>query len=235
MIRKKLLTLVAASAMVATIQTAQASISGQLLNGGSITIDDKTFSNIGYVATGADESELAADAADLAVTAYILDGIYYLDFKGLIAVNNTGNSDLVGDLALSYTVTVNDPSRPISMIDQQYTPNALPATGQIIIAETALNPATGVGGNSTLTLNPTDLSDPLPEVGDNLYIGPPQLQLQVIKDIAISAKAGQLVGLSDVKQSFHEVPEPTTMIAGALLLLPFGASTLRILRKKQTA
>jgi hypothetical protein len=31
------------------------------------------------------------------------------------------------------------------------------------------------------------------------------------------------------------VPEPTTVISGALLLLPFGASTLRILRKKQTA
>ena len=31
------------------------------------------------------------------------------------------------------------------------------------------------------------------------------------------------------------VPEPTTMMAGALLLLPFGASTLRILRKRQTA
>jgi len=31
------------------------------------------------------------------------------------------------------------------------------------------------------------------------------------------------------------VPEPTTMIAGALLLLPFGASTLRMLRKRQTA
>jgi hypothetical protein len=31
------------------------------------------------------------------------------------------------------------------------------------------------------------------------------------------------------------IPEPTTMIAGALLLLPFGASTLRILRKRQTA
>jgi hypothetical protein len=30
------------------------------------------------------------------------------------------------------------------------------------------------------------------------------------------------------------VPEPTTMIAGALLLLPFGASTLRILRKGRT-
>ncbi len=31
------------------------------------------------------------------------------------------------------------------------------------------------------------------------------------------------------------VPEATTMIAGALLLLPFGASTLRILRKARTA
>jgi hypothetical protein len=35
--------------------------------------------------------------------------------------------------------------------------------------------------------------------------------------------------------TFSVVPEPTTMIAGALLLLPFGASTLRILRRKQTA
>ena len=31
------------------------------------------------------------------------------------------------------------------------------------------------------------------------------------------------------------VPEPTTVIAGALLLLPFGASTLRILRKNRVA
>lgn len=31
------------------------------------------------------------------------------------------------------------------------------------------------------------------------------------------------------------VPEPTTMIAGALLLLPFGASTVRFFRKNRTA
>jgi hypothetical protein len=31
------------------------------------------------------------------------------------------------------------------------------------------------------------------------------------------------------------VPEPTTMVAGALLLLPFGASTIRILRRNRTA
>jgi hypothetical protein len=33
----------------------------------------------------------------------------------------------------------------------------------------------------------------------------------------------------------NAVPEPTTIIAGALLLLPFGASALRILRKTRTA
>ncbi len=31
------------------------------------------------------------------------------------------------------------------------------------------------------------------------------------------------------------VPEPSTILGGALLLLPFGASTLRILRKRQAA
>jgi hypothetical protein len=31
------------------------------------------------------------------------------------------------------------------------------------------------------------------------------------------------------------VPEPTTMVAGAMLLLPFGASTLRILRRKSVS
>jgi len=35
--------------------------------------------------------------------------------------------------------------------------------------------------------------------------------------------------------SASAVPEPTTMIAGAMLLLPFGASTLRVIRKRRVA
>jgi len=34
---------------------------------------------------------------------------------------------------------------------------------------------------------------------------------------------------------FDPVPEPTTLIAGGLMLLPFGASTLRILRRNRAA
>jgi hypothetical protein len=38
--------------------------------------------------------------------------------------------------------------------------------------------------------------------------------------------------LNNFANTYTVVPEPTTMIAGALLLLPFGASTLRILRRR---
>ncbi|HTJ00154.1 MAG TPA: hypothetical protein VL527_14830 [Dongiaceae bacterium] len=38
-----------------------------------------------------------------------------------------------------------------------------------------------------------------------------------------------------VQELLVPVPEPTTVIAGALLLLPFGASTLRMMRKNRTA
>lgn len=43
------------------------------------------------------------------------------------------------------------------------------------------------------------------------------------------------VTMEDVQIGGIAVPEPTTLIAGALLLLPFGASTLRVLRKGRAA
>jgi hypothetical protein len=49
----------------------------------------------------------------------------------------------------------------------------------------------------------------------------------------ISDGEGRYWGLDDF--AFSAVPEPTTMIAGALLLLPFGMSTLRMFRKTRTA
>jgi hypothetical protein len=55
----------------------------------------------------------------------------------------------------------------------------------------------------------------------------------VITFQGVGADNQKYIGLDNVVVS--TVPEPTTMIAGALLLLPFGASTLRILRKSRTA
>ena len=40
---------------------------------------------------------------------------------------------------------------------------------------------------------------------------------------------------SEVGSQGPAVPEPTTMLASALLLLPFGASTIRFLRQNRAA
>jgi hypothetical protein len=233
---------IAVISVTAMLQTSQAAFTDSLghlvSSGGTLSIGDKTFSNFSWFASGVPiaAADLNGQAAGLQVTASVSGGVYYLDYSGLIAVNNLGGATpLLGDLQLRYTVTASPGS--ITMIDQNYTPNATPGTGQIIIGETVRNSANVIVGNSTLTLNPLDLSDPVAEPGDNLIINPGEHQLNVIKDILIGASPFQLVGLSDVQQSFHQtaVPEPTTVIAGALLLLPFGASTLRSLRKNRKA
>ncbi len=193
---------------------------------GSITIGDKTFSNFAFTS-----SNLSTDASALEVSASIQNGIYYLDWSGPIDVANFGTSPEQGDLKLSYTVTANPGS--IVMIDQNYTPNALPAGNQIIIGETVKTDSGAIVGNSTLTLNPTDLSDPAPEPGDNLVLeGGPYPQLSVVKDILIYAGVDQLVGLSDVEQSFHQVvPEPSTW---ALLLGGAGLLGFMVFRRNRS-
>jgi hypothetical protein len=70
------------------------------------------------------------------------------------------------------------------------------------------------------------------------------LGAEVVNGILDSTSVGTWTSLGDgwdkasdvnVQVFGTPVPEPTTMIAGALLLLPFGASTLRILRKGRAA
>ena len=61
---------------------------------------------------------------------------------------------------------------------------------------------------------------------------------QVMRAYAYVGDEGALSGSVDINSitvGAYEVPEPTTMIAGALLLLPFGASTIRKFRKTRTA
>jgi hypothetical protein len=54
-------------------------------------------------------------------------------------------------------------------------------------------------------------------------------------DGAFGVEALNLGAPGAVQDQLVIVPEPTTMLAGALLLLPFGVSTLRILRKRVAA
>ena len=177
---------------------------------GSITVGDKTFSGFSWTVSGSSPDVIAAlnsQAGGLFVSAYISGDRYILDFGGLLAVNNLmGNNPLSGDLQLVYTVTANP--GPMNGIDEGFTPNAIPAFGDITIAEIVRNGLGAGVASSTLTLNPTDLSDPPAEGNDQLNISPGELLLQATTDISITAYSGQLAGLSDLQQSFHQVPEP---------------------------
>jgi len=248
MIQKKLIAIVGAVAMVGMIQTAQAtflsdlttydSVTGTYIsNGRTLAIGDKIFSGFSY-----QESGLSGfNAGAITVVASQANGVDYLTYGGNIQI--AGTSFATGDLLLGYTVTATAGS--INMIDQRYTGGAV--NGGILINETATSGSPTA--HSQLSLG--DVSDPNTYPGhagsfdtgelDLLGVQPSQTTLIVTKDLAFTILNGTLVNpisqasVSLVEQSFHQVvPEPTTVIAGALLLLPFGASTLRILRKNRT-
>jgi hypothetical protein len=228
MIRNKLIAIFAVTAMVAMIQTAQASLTlAQLAAGGTLSIGDKTFSGFSYTPSGL----TTFDPSQIIVTATEGGGIDYLTWSGNISLVSGGPA--TADLKLNYIVTAN--AGTINMIDQSYTGSAI--NGLLAVDETA---AIGNFGGTVVGyshLEGGDLSDPPAEGFDLLNIVPPETVLYVTKDIAFGVTSinGGFITISQVAQSFHQVPEPTTMIAGALLLLPFGASTLRILRKNRTA
>jgi hypothetical protein len=234
MIRNKLIAIFALTAMVAMLQTAQATITlADLAPGGtisSISIDDKTFSGFGYTPSGL----TSFDPTQVIVTATESGGIEYLTWSGNISVVSSGSG--TAGLQLKYIVTAN--AGTINAIDQSYDGSA--QNGLLTVDETVAIGAFGgqqVGKSHLDPGDPSDpnFSDPLTEANDLLDIVPPQTVLYVTKDIVfnLTSEAGGFIIISRVTQSFHQVPEPTTMIAGALLLLPFGASTLRILRKRQ--
>jgi len=211
----------------AMMQTAQANITlASLAGGGTITYGNLTFSDFSYNAGNL----TSFNAADVNVAVTETAGVYYLTWAGNISLLS-GNPPATADLELQYAVTAN--AGAINSIDQSYNGNGL-----ITVTETVSTGSFGgtVVANSTLT--EYDLSDPPVEPGDNLGVVPAQTLLYVTKDISLGdLNNDPYPTLSAVTQSFHGVPVPeaTTVIAGALLMLPLGVSTLRILRRNRIA
>jgi hypothetical protein len=88
--------------------------------------------------------------------------------------------------------------------------------GYVTLAETELG--------KNLAQIETDSNGAYGVIALNLFNGPSATQV-TIDGVTYNLNQDQLA----------ITPEPTTIIAGALLLLPFGGSTLRILRKKLMA
>jgi hypothetical protein len=190
--------------------------------GGSLSIGDKVFSNFDYFASGL----TSFDASQIRVTASFSNGVYYLTWAGNMSLVSGGTA--AADLLLNYTVTATNGL--ISMIDQSYTGSAQPAGGSFLsIDETVKNTNGVVVANSHLQAD--DLSDPFAETGDNLNIDPAQQTLNVTKDIGFGVVNGGFVTISQVSQSFHQVPETSTTMMLVLGTAFLGMVTYRGKRK----
>jgi hypothetical protein len=198
-----------------------------LANGGTLTIGDKTFSGFSYQASGL----TAFNPNAIIVTASEIGGVDYLTWTGNISV--ISNSTAIGDLLLKYIVTANPGS--INMIDQSYTlGNA--TNGSLAVDETVSTSSGGVPIVASSHLDTGDLSDPPaePVQGDNLNINPAQSVLYVTKDINLVVippfGADGIITITQVSQSFHQVPEPSVMLLGSL-----GGGLLLFMRSRRQA
>ena len=227
---------VAAVAMAATIQTTQAAFTDSLADltsatgtYNSLSIGDKTFSDFSYLASAL----TGFNAANVTVTASVdAGGVYFLTWSGNVAAL-ASLTPTTGDLLLNYRVSAS--AGVIAKIDQGYT-----GSGIVSVVETVSPSSGGVPITSTIVLPLTGVLNPNSE--DNIPVVPPSATLYVTKDIGLAVLpngsfASDLATISQVEQSFHQVavPEPTTVIAGVLLMLPLGVSTLRILRRNRIA
>jgi hypothetical protein len=178
----------------------------------SISIGDKTFNNFTSLANGL----TSFDATQIHVTAYILGGVYFLQYTGNISLFNTSTTPATADLLLGYRVTAS--AGTIFMIDQDYAGNVASGIGSISVAEIVKDINGNVVGNSNLSTG--DISDPAFELAsDQPFINPPQSVLNVTKDIGFGAVATDAntpghVSISLIEQSFHQtVPDGGSAVA----------------------
>jgi hypothetical protein len=184
--------------------------------GGSLTIGDKTFSNFDFLASGL----TSFDASKIQVTASFAGGTYYLTWGGNMSLVSGSGAPATADLLLNYRVTA--ATGMINMIDQQFTGSVQPPGGAFLaIDETVRDTNGNLVANSHLDAN--DLSDPSAEPGDNLLISPAQHIIDVTKDIAFGIVNGGFISISEIRQSFDQIPEPDTtpMLVVGLGILGF--------------
>jgi hypothetical protein len=175
-------------------------------------------------------------------------GYFGLNTTG--GINNSADVTLTGGgLGVTVAAQLNIPLTPGQLYALTFSdyvsppePNSNPSGNGQTAVNGILNVdqlIVGLDGAPTQTINYTQLSTSTFVSGSyqtfTLYFtdvsSPGNLSFQWISsDASGSGVEQQNIQLDDV--SLVAVPEPTTLISGALLLLPFGASTVRILRKK---
>lgn len=214
------------SAVITSLEASPVSLAS-LLNGGSITIGDKTFADFGFASA-------QFQATDATVEATVDQrGVYHLTFSGPFISYNSAASDL----HLAYSVATTSGLPLIVGIDQSFELTTGGTGGYVLIGETvrrdSFSGATVAQSSlAHLTGFPDmeDLQDPIEEplTGDQLQINPGLSKVYVTKDVFALGLPGGMAGPSRLVQSFHQLPinVPDGGSTVALLGLALGAVAL---------
>lgn len=232
----KTLVVAIAGLVLATASSHATLLSDLIGQNGSLQVGDKIFANF----TWSGPTGPAGITIDGLGTGVGLD-YYGIEIGGGLSQVGLG----ISDWRLGYSVTV-APNAGYLISDIHQYANFNGSAGSLVnVSEDILN---GNGGGAQVVASShvgvginfafLDQTDPDAELNDILVLGTPLNQVWIKKDIHLQTFGqNDSVFLSIIDQRFSQVavPEATTLIAGALLILPFGASALRILRKNRTA
>src|SRR4029077_17944856 len=168
-------------------------------NPGSLSLGEKTFNHFSFQEQGL----TSFDPSQIQVTASVNGGTYYLTWDGNISLTTSnGSGPASADLVLKYTVTAT--AGKIDALDAAFTGSTQPNGGAFIAIDETARDANGnvVGSTHLDTQNPPSSESAI------FPINPPQSQLTITKDISFGVSNGGFATVSEVQQSFHQIPEP---------------------------
>jgi hypothetical protein len=222
----------AAAVATCAATTAQASLDFTFTASGTASTGDPISASAHFVDLGGGQLQITLANTQSGDTGYIADTLYGVFFSGATITGLVSGKATAGSSIWTYPSSGNATTPGALGADTALTDPwqiATVAGHSGIDAFTGSNKEGLVSTGFTGTLHTDGISNSQHQPLDQSTA------------VFILTYSGTISSISDVRFLYNTstdspeflVPEPTTFIAGALLLLPFGASTVRILRNRK--